>query len=344
MKNTKVAIIIPVYNDGNYLSVCLDAVIPPARDYGWEILVVDDASTDDSPLIAEGKGARVIRSEVNRGVAASRNLGAASTKAEILVFVDADVQVQPGTLEAMVGELKKRPEVDAVGAYPIIGDLSGHWSAHFVGIQTACEFTWKKGEQARPFSSLQSECGAIRRRVFEAVSGFDERYTGVGMEEFRIAHEMTRLGYTNLLIRSANYLHYYKTLSGRAAVLVHRTARWVPLLLGRAKFESQGTQGTPEKALSCLLTGLMILTCILGLFFSPVYFLMFSLLAVIQIICERRLFQAALRGYGWAMALYSWPALQWLHLAIGIGFLWGVLRALNSRLSSGERVNHVWGE
>jgi len=316
--------------------------MPSAREYGWEVLVVDDASTDNSYLIAEENGARVIRSEVNRGVAASRNLGAASTEAEILVFVDADIQVQPGTLEAMVGGLKNTSDVDAVGAYPIIGDLSSQWSAHFVGIQTACEFTWKKGELSRSFSSLQSECGAIRRRVFEAVGGFDERYTGVGMEEFRIAHEMSRLGYINLLIRSATYLHYYKTLRGRASVLVHRTARWVPLFLGRTKFESRGTQGTPGKALSCLLTGVMILACTLGLVF-PVLFLVFLLAVIAQIICERRLFLAALRGYGWSMVFYSCPALQWLHFSIILGFLWGLLRVLNLWLSRGERANHIWG-
>lgn len=92
-----VAVVIPCHNYGQYLAECLDSVL--AQTYPPdEIVVVDDASTDDSAAIADRyaeRGVRLIRFEANQGVAAARNAGIDATRADYVVCLDADDLLDP---------------------------------------------------------------------------------------------------------------------------------------------------------------------------------------------------------------------------------------------------------
>ncbi len=319
------AAIVPVHNDAGTLSGCLDSILPEVRSRGWELIVVDDASTDDSARVAEERGIRVVRLEKNRGVAGARNAGAKATESEILVFVDADIVPSPGSLTALVSALSTRPEVHAVGAYPLPGNLSSGWSPHFVGLRSAWGYHWREGEQEREFSSIQSECGAIRRSVFTEIGGFPELYKGVGMEEFQMAHEMEVRGYGNVLIRSASYRHHYKPLFHRCRILFDRTARWVPLFFRRKRFESPGAVGTPGAAVSCLLTALALAGLAAGIFFPPAL-LLAPAAWLVQIGLEWGFFRFSAARYGRLMPVYGFFALQVLHIAITLGFIRGLGR------------------
>lgn len=329
------AVIIPVHNDAATLSATLDAVAPEVRAGGWELIVVDDASTDDSVRVAEKRGARVLKLAVNRGVAGARNAGAQAVRGEILVFVDADIVPSPGCLTAMVETLGVRPEIHAVGAYPLPGNLSSAWSSHFVGLRSAWGYEWREGENERKFSSIQSECGAIRRTVFSELGGFSERYKGVGMEEFQMAHEMEERGYGHLLLRAASYRHHYKPLFRRCRALGDRTARWVPLFFRRRRFESPGAVGTPGASVSCLLSVLALAALAAGVFFPTALFLA-AAAWLAQVAVERGFFRFAAATYGPRMSAYGFFALQVLHVAIFLGFLRGLWRFGFRRLRPGE--------
>ncbi len=325
--DSKVAVIVPVYNAAATLETCLQAIRPRIKLPGWELIVVDDASTDGSARIAKRLGARVIKLERNLGVSAARNIGARAAHADILIFVDADIVPQPGALEAMVNTLQTRPDIHAVGAYALPGDLNPKWSARFVELRAAWGYRWGEEEMERPIFCIQSECGAIRRSIFEALGGFSERYGGVGMEEFHMAYEMERKGYRHLLLRSAAYHHYYKTLGCRCLILLERTARWVPLLLRRKKFESRGAVGTADAAFSCILTFMALMALIAGLF-MPWMVALAGLAWLIQFVMEWGFLGFARKMYGWPMVFYALFALQVMHIAIGLGFIWGLVKLL----------------
>jgi len=91
----RVSIIVPVHNNPQDLRKCLSALTAPS-DAESEVIVVDDASTDDTPAVAARMGVRVLRLAQNSGPAAARNHGARLAQGEILFFVDADVVVAPG--------------------------------------------------------------------------------------------------------------------------------------------------------------------------------------------------------------------------------------------------------
>jgi glycosyltransferase involved in cell wall biosynthesis len=84
------SVVIPVHNGGPDFERCLRRL----RDSSWtdyELVVVDDASTDGSAALAESFGARVVRLEAPRGPAAARNAGAQAASAPVVFFLDADV-------------------------------------------------------------------------------------------------------------------------------------------------------------------------------------------------------------------------------------------------------------
>ena len=105
----KLSIIIPVYNTREYLSACLDSVIDSAcGDY--EIVIVNDGSTDDSGIIAAGYASRypalirLITTE-NGGLGAARNVGLEAAKGEYLLFLDSDDTLAKGALKEMLAVL-----------------------------------------------------------------------------------------------------------------------------------------------------------------------------------------------------------------------------------------------
>jgi hypothetical protein len=257
------------------------------------VVVVDDGSTDGTHDVARKAGADVIRNTTPFGVAAARNQGARHTKANILLFVDADVVAPVETLHILVDRLLERPELAATGAYPEISDLSEGWGATFVGLRASMPFQVEPRRDIVPFSSFQSECGAIRREVFDAVGGFSEEHDGVGMEEFRMGHEMEKRGYVNAILGDAPYLHHYKSLLPRCRQLYLRTSRWVPLLMERRRLESTGAVGSSMETSSCALTHLIAAGALTGMI-RPRGWILAGTALGLQLILERRFFALAL--------------------------------------------------
>ena len=109
VKNPLVSVVTPVYNGEAFLRETLDSIF--ALDYEpFEVIVVDDGSTDGSGAIARSyPGLRYIRQE-NLGPAAARNTGIEAARGEFLAFVDADDVVLPQKLTVQVGYLLTHPE------------------------------------------------------------------------------------------------------------------------------------------------------------------------------------------------------------------------------------------
>jgi len=112
----RISIIVPVYNNAKDINECLSA-IKAACFPGCEVIVVDDASTDDSSSVAAREGVRVLRLNKNSGVSAARNYGASQAQGDILFFVDADIVVAPGSVNRIAKTFKEHPDLAAVFGY-----------------------------------------------------------------------------------------------------------------------------------------------------------------------------------------------------------------------------------
>lgn len=88
----KISVVIPAYNEATAIGEVLDKLVPMADAHGWEVIVVDDGSSDGTAKIAREHGAKVLSHSRNRGYGASLSTGIRATEADVVVFIDADGQ------------------------------------------------------------------------------------------------------------------------------------------------------------------------------------------------------------------------------------------------------------
>ncbi len=102
-----ISFIVPAYDEERWIGRCVDSIRTSMEKLAepYEVIVVDDASTDATPRIAEQMGARVIRVE-HRKIAAVRNAGARAAFGEIFFFVDADTQANEEAVAAALAALR----------------------------------------------------------------------------------------------------------------------------------------------------------------------------------------------------------------------------------------------
>lgn len=185
-----ISVIIPVYNAAATLPSCLDALF--ACDYGdYEVLVVDDGSTDRSREIAGCYPCRLLALPRNVGAARAKNHGAEAASGEVLFFTDADIRVPHETLSWIAEDLAD-PEVDGV-----VGLLAEHCPYDNFGSQFKnlwMHYTYRR--QPRRVGLFFTSAAAIRRRVFMAEGGFDPHYVGASItEDIEFGQRLLTKGY-----------------------------------------------------------------------------------------------------------------------------------------------------
>lgn len=109
MKNNEIelTIIIPVYNVENYLEKCVNSVIPSIISY--EVILVDDGSTDNSPALCEklakqNQNIKVIH-KINGGLSSARNAGLNVAKGKYVAFIDSDDWIEKGAYDNLIKEM-----------------------------------------------------------------------------------------------------------------------------------------------------------------------------------------------------------------------------------------------
>ena len=120
------SVVMPAFNAEAHISEAIDSVC--AQSLGaWELVVVDDGSTDATPAIVRGvkdKRVRYLRQE-NQGVSAARNAGMAVARADVVAFLDADDLLMKDALERHLEVLAARPEAVASYGEAVVIDASG---------------------------------------------------------------------------------------------------------------------------------------------------------------------------------------------------------------------------
>lgn len=199
-----ISFVIPAHNEEALLGRTLDSIHQSARDCGepYEVIVVNDASTDRTGDVAREHSARVVAVELRR-ISAVRNAGAREARGEILVFLDADTVLMPDTLSAALKALQD----GAIG-----GGAIGNWDEPCAMWGRMVMRLWN--ELARVIRLAAGCFIFVRRDTFEAVGGFDETYY-VG-EEIILSTALKRKGRFIILrhpvMTSARKVHLYGKL------------------------------------------------------------------------------------------------------------------------------------
>lgn len=169
----KLSVVIPCYNAGNTLAEQLSALAAQEWPGPWEVIIVDNGSTDRSREIAAGfKEALpliIVEASARKGAAHARNVGAEHASGEALLFCDADDEVERGWLSAMGSALS---EHEFVAGRLSVHKLNPLWVVKSRG--TAQD----KGLREVTYPPYLKHAAAanlgVRRAIHEAVGGFDE--------------------------------------------------------------------------------------------------------------------------------------------------------------------------
>ena len=178
IKEPEISVVVPAYNAASTLRRCLNGLLE-AGFTPDQIVLVDDASKDDTPKIAESMGVKPIALTSNGGAAVARNAGARAASGDVLFFVDADVVLHKGAYERVTRFFRERPEYAALfGAYDVDPPEGGIVS-RFRNLLHRHVHVVNAGEA----STFWTGCGAMRREHFEAVGGFDPAERWVMIED-----------------------------------------------------------------------------------------------------------------------------------------------------------------
>jgi glycosyltransferase involved in cell wall biosynthesis len=175
-ENARVSVVIPTYNRANYLPEAIDSVLSQDFD-GYEIVVVDDGSTDStSEVLSRYAGRiRVVR-QANAGCAPARTRCIHEARAELVAFLDSDDRMLPGRLKAQYAFMRDHPDVAVLAGNLIIEGLEQRDYFEACGVDFAGK-EWAVFE--RPFEKLLeknflTDSGAmIRRSRFMEIGGYD---------------------------------------------------------------------------------------------------------------------------------------------------------------------------
>jgi len=260
-----VSVIVPVRNDAAHLRDCLSGLRASTLE-DYELIVVDDASTDDSARVAEETGARLQRLPARCGPAGARNHGALQARGRYLFFVDADVRVRPETLARAIAVFENDPGVAALfGSYDTRPAAPGFLSQYK---NLFHHFVHQQGRDEA--STFWSGCGAIRRDVFLGSGGFAARYRRPSIEDIELGVRLRRAGRRIVLRKDLQVTHLKRwTLwSLLKSDLWARAVPWTRLLLEQRQVPNDLNLQAGQR-LSGLLAYALLATAALGLWRWP---------------------------------------------------------------------------
>lgn len=312
--------IVPVGPGTDHLEECLESLFacrPPAH----EIIVVVDGAGDELVEVARRFGAEVVVEPRPTGPAAARNRGTLRAQSEILLFVDADVVVQPDLVGRVALMLSADGEPSAVfgsydddpaapGMVSRYRNLLHHWIHQHGHVQA---------------STFWSGCGAVRRTTFEAVGGFPEVDT---IEDIVLGARLRAGGHTIRLDPTLQVKHLKRWSFANMVWtdLAKRAVPWTELMVRRRHLLNELNVDTIGRA-SIALVGVMVVA-LLASALIPAAGLAVTAAAAALLAINFRFYRFLAARCGWWSTLGAIP-LHWLYYLLGgVGFTIGSLRAL----------------
>lgn len=310
----------PVYNGEYFLQECLDAIL--ASDYSnYEVVVVDDCSTDSSGDIARQKGAKVIEMEENSGPAAARNFASGQVDGDVLLFVDADVVIRQDTLTRIAGVFADSNDVSALfGSYD-----DEPAEENFLSQYRNLLHHYVHQTSNREASTFWAGLGAVRREVFLELGGFDcERFPEPSIEDIELGARIRNAGHRIVLERDIQAQHRKKWTASSVlrTDILSRAYPWSKLILTSTGLINDMNLKTNDR-LSAVLVALSLAT-IPFIFIFPWLVLVLLLLQIGILFLNRQIFAFFLRkkGFFFALQAYPWQFLYFFYSGATFVFCW----------------------
>lgn len=200
----KFSIIIPAYNEEKLLPRCLKSIFSAHLPEDFEVIVVNNASTDRTEEIAKSFFGVKVVTELNKGITRARQAGFRAASGEILVFFDADTIIPENWFKIALSKFNSDPKLVGVSG-PYHFEKISWWARGFEWIHNhiimpAGEFVWKY-VLCRGGIMLLGGNFAVRKEALAAVNGFDTKinFYGDDTDITRRIAKVGRIDYTNSL-------------------------------------------------------------------------------------------------------------------------------------------------
>jgi hypothetical protein len=224
------SIIIVNWNSSHCVTECVSSIQAQTNNLEYEVIIVDNASTDDSCRILQESypGVRLIRSPQNLGFARANNLGFQNSSGRILLFLNPDTELCGPTINLMQGCLDSSADIGVLGCRLLNSDLS---------VQTGCIQPFPtilnqiadaeplrrlaprlslwgmwplfESDHGRPVEveAVSGACLMIKREVFEQVGSFSTDYF-MYMEDLDLCYQVKKVGKKVCYLGSASIVHH----------------------------------------------------------------------------------------------------------------------------------------
>lgn len=241
-------IIVVNYNGGEQLAACLSSLVADPATAGYELLLVDNASSDGSgaAMAAAFPQVTLLASEHNLGFGGANNLAAQQARGEFLAFLNPDTIVEPGWLEPLLATLDANPEVGlATSQVRLLDDRDRINTAgndvHLSGLTLCRGMDRPVHALAAPaeVGAVSGAAFAIRRALFEALAGFDADFY-MYLEDTDLSLRARLAGYQCRYVPDSVVYHDYALHFGPDKVyyeehnryrMLLKAFRWPTLLL-----------------------------------------------------------------------------------------------------------------
>lgn len=195
----RVSVIVPLYNDEDVVIEALDSILHSTMP-SWEVVVVDDASTDNGPDVVltwmaehPDRPALLVRHEVNRGLSHARNTGVGRARSELLLMLDSDNRIRRFGLARLVDAIDEDPS--ASFAYGILDRFDTDGSVGLIS-----KFGWEPSRLRE--GNYIDALALFRREALIAMGGYsDDPRLALGLEDYDLLARLAEAGRHGAFVR-----------------------------------------------------------------------------------------------------------------------------------------------
>ena len=225
MSKDKTSAILAVYNSEHTVENVLKNICNSSID-NLEIIVVDDASTDNTRAICRKYPVKLIELSGNKGPAYCRNLAIRESTGSVLLFLDSDISFDPQILPAMQECLTMNPKLAGIFTLTAPVPLNPCFAARYFALQEYLRFMDVIAGGRETWSFISTRFGLLRKSVFEETGGFNESFALPAYEDLEFS---SRMNNQHQLLLSPDFVvqHYWPDSIWKILKRLHINARGV---------------------------------------------------------------------------------------------------------------------
>ncbi len=260
-----ISVIVPAYNAEKTIKGCLDALLNQDYNGNYEVIIVDDGSTDSTAEIISGyPSIRLIRQQ-NAGPAIARNRGAFEAKGDIIFFTDSDCVPEKDWLRMMSEPFGQDKLV--VGVKGIYKTGQREIAARFV--QLEYEDKYDRMKKGKTIDFIDTYSAAFKREVFTEMNGYDTSFPVACAEDIELSYRISSKGYKMVFNPNAIVYHIHPNSLIAYLKKKYKFAFWRVLAVKKNPQKIVSDSHTPQSTkIELILIPLIYISAITAIFYN----------------------------------------------------------------------------